>query len=507
MDQTYQEFLKQDIDTSSLELIPDTGETTYFCTPIGASIIGSAGVDCIHFCFIQGFGNIVFAVSPDNLYPEFVHPLAKNFADFLRLLLACGNTAALEQAWMWDQTQFDHFLQENPITTEQKEILDKISGNLNLSAMEQPWQYIKDLQSAFDYSKIPYRKEFYDLTAGIDEEPKAPEWKVYFDGNFCGHNEKDHAGTELSIGKQFEWANRYWLIPAIYLCDKGWVIDFCMRVDAAQIQAFLDKWDLIAEIESHVSFSKEQREQIAADNPLDFSFTPQITLNGQAIPVSHGCIVSYTPSKCIPHDDDAKWSVDHYALDPTYGWMICRWAFPWKPRRRPKIKTLSVILTQKSVPIFGPHFHASSIGDTFDFIHPTTGQKHTLTVHKCEQETISLNGFIHNNLEFPTHFIAMQYTIVPELAEEAYTIHDCAENDTPKKRQNVQTSRIASNNAAAVGMIGSADGPISIFVSGDEQDMYNTVCSSLHFAPPNDVEWYIVYHEKQFHDITVGIIG
>lgn len=506
MDQTYQHFLKLNIDTASLGMIPDTDEITYFCTPIGASIIGSAGVDGIHFCFIQGFGNIIFAVSPDNLYPEFVHPLAENFADFLRLLLACGNTAALEQTWMWDQAEFDHFLRENPITTEQREALDNISENLNLSAMEQPWQYIKNLQSAFDYSKIPYSKEFYDLTAETSAEPEAPEWKVYFDGTFWGHDGKDHAGTEVSIGKQFEWANRHWLIPAIYLCGKGLVIDFCMQVEAAQIQAFLDKWDLIAKIESHVSFSKEQREQIAADNPLGFSFTLQITLNGQTIPAAHGCIVSYTPSKCIPNDLEAKWSVDHYALDPTYGWMICRWAFPWKTRRRPKIKMLSVTLSQELVPIFGPHFHASSAGDTFDFIHPTTGQKHTLTVHKCEQETISLNGFLPNHLEFPTHFVAMQYTIVPELAEDAYAIHDCAENDPSREKQSVQTSHMTSDNAASVGMISSADGPMSIFVSDDEQGRYRTARSSLYFTPRNDVEWYIVYHEKQFDDITVEMI-
>ena len=44
---------------------------------------------------------MVFAVSSMNAAPDFVHPLAKDFADFLRLLLACGDAAALEQARMW----------------------------------------------------------------------------------------------------------------------------------------------------------------------------------------------------------------------------------------------------------------------------------------------------------------------------------------------------------------------------------------------------------------------
>ncbi len=44
-----------------------------------------------------------------NSAPDFVHPLANNFEDFLRLLLACSDSAALEQAWMWDKAQFEAF--------------------------------------------------------------------------------------------------------------------------------------------------------------------------------------------------------------------------------------------------------------------------------------------------------------------------------------------------------------------------------------------------------------
>jgi len=42
---------------------------------------------------IRGFGGMVFAVSPMNAAPDCVHPLARDFADFLRLLLACGDAA------------------------------------------------------------------------------------------------------------------------------------------------------------------------------------------------------------------------------------------------------------------------------------------------------------------------------------------------------------------------------------------------------------------------------
>ena len=79
------------------------------------------GGDGIHFCFINGFEGMVFAVSPMYNAPNYVHPLAKNFMGFLRLLFACGDVAVLEQIWMWDEAQFEAFLQENPPTQEQQQ--------------------------------------------------------------------------------------------------------------------------------------------------------------------------------------------------------------------------------------------------------------------------------------------------------------------------------------------------------------------------------------------------
>lgn len=86
---------------------------------------------------------MVFVVSPMNTAPDYVHPVAKNFSDFLRLILVCGDVAAVEQAWMWDKIQFEVFLQENPITQGQQQTLSEIVEKLKLKPMEQPWSYIK----------------------------------------------------------------------------------------------------------------------------------------------------------------------------------------------------------------------------------------------------------------------------------------------------------------------------------------------------------------------------
>lgn len=102
----YQRFLKLDLDTSSLGLNRSEANQSYFCTPKGANILGWAGADGIHYCFVRGFGETVFAVSPANLPGDYVHPIAGSFEDLLRLLLACGTMDALEQIHGWSEAQF-----------------------------------------------------------------------------------------------------------------------------------------------------------------------------------------------------------------------------------------------------------------------------------------------------------------------------------------------------------------------------------------------------------------
>ena len=55
----------------------------------------------------------------------------------------------------------------------------------------------------------------------------------------------------------------------------------------------------------------------------------------------HGCSVVFNP--CLPdgmiNEAEAKWALEHYGLDTSYGWMIFRAAFPWTSKRRPEIKS------------------------------------------------------------------------------------------------------------------------------------------------------------------------
>lgn len=432
MDKTFQKFLRSGIDLSPVGVERREDNNPYFCTPKGASIFGWAGVDGIHFCFIRGFGGMVFAVSPMNSAPDFVHPLSKDFADFLRLLLACGDVAALEQAWMWEEAQFEAFLRNNPPTQAQQVRLSEVAARLKLTPMEHPWVYLKELQASFDYGKIKYTEDYYDIDMNPAAEPTAPEWKVYFEGNFWGHSGRDRAGVEIKLNKHFDWAGHHWIIPAVYSCSKGLVVDFCMRAEAEDIRRFIAKWNLTAENDSAENFTQEQQMQMELENPLDLDFSAKIELNGKTLQSSHGCAVGIIP--CLPdgvaNEKVAQAAATHYGLDDSYGWMIYRESYLWGRKRRPEIKSLSITMEQQPCRVPGPHFKTHAPGDSFSFSHPVSGTEYTLTVQELEEQAISQQQFDSNRWCYPTHFTAMSYTISPE-PDDDISICDCAEGDRP----------------------------------------------------------------------------
>lgn len=293
----YQKFLRKHINLDELGVKQSSDHTAYFCTPKGASIIGWAGVDGIHYCFVRGFGEMVFAVSPANTNPNYVHPLANSFEDFLRLLLTCGSADALEQTWMWDKEQFDTYIKENTPTGNGQMVLSEMTDKLSISPIENPWQYIKTLQNTFDYNKIKYTEDFYDPDMNGNTERTPPKWDVYFDGNFWGHSGRQRPGKEITVQTHFNLNDKEWHIPSIYSCSRGLVIDFCVKIPAKRITDFIEKWNLSHENDGS-SFSEQQQEEIEADNPMTVNISPEIVLNGKTISCSHGCGLSWNP--CFP---------------------------------------------------------------------------------------------------------------------------------------------------------------------------------------------------------------
>ncbi len=517
MNVTYQKFLEYQIDLSGLEVIPSSNMEPYFCTPKGAKIFGRAGVDGIHYCFIDGFGDMVFTVSPMSTPGNYVHPVAESFEDFLRLLLACGGAAAVEQAWMWNRGEFDAFLETYPPAPEQQVILDALRDKLSLTPMEDSYGYIRRVQSSFDYGKIFYSKEYYDTVPDepeTQEPPERPEWKVYFENGFGScHRGHDKPGIEISINKTFIWGGRTWHIPAVYSCGKGLVADFCVEIDPAAHRAFVEKWR--PWWEGDKPLTPEEEEQQSAENPMTVEFNSRALANGRELRSSSGYGFGWTPmslrleyeqGEYRQRDWEAIWLMEHYGLDAELGWMFWRQSFPWATKTRPTLNTLTLTLKQEPISVPGPRFTVSGIGDTVPFTHPVTGETHILQVVEYENQEIDLSH-LPDGWEYPNHCAAMSYVVEPELPWESLTVRDCDQGDSPRANVQKQAAIGGANGTAvacSVGIIGGADGPTAIVVGGAAEKPH-AVCSSLHFEPVESVEWRIIFHVNRCEEKTIDL--
>lgn len=340
-----------------------------------------------------------------------------------------------------------------------------------------------------------------------DKSMEKPEWKVFFDGSFWGHHGRDRAGTERSVQKKFLWGGYFWTIPSIYVCGRGLVMDFCMRAEAAQIRMFMKKWGLDMRNGEDREFSEEQRMMLERDNPLHMEFGASVQLNGKKLQAVHGCRTVYFPD--LAKQDrgaEGKKAAEYYGLNPDDGWMISRFCYPWPTKHRPEIRTLDVTMIQKKVPFPGPHFVTDCPGDTFSFIWPEGGSEHVLTVQEHEAQFMDMSRLAEQGTEYPGHCIVMSYTVDPGLPDGVMTLSDCADGDRPRRMPSVTEGKKSTSGAAAIGIIGGADGPTAISGGQGGQKNLHTVFSALHFEPVSRVEWRMIFHEKKCDDITVSLI-
>ena len=415
MDKTFQKFLRAGVDLSPLGFELRADAAPYFCTPKGARILGWAGVDGIHYCTVRGSGSRIFAVSPMNAAPECVHPIAESFEDFLRLLLACGDAAVLEQSWQWDEAQFSAFLNENPPTDEQKAALSELSRRMRLTPMPEPWRYLRALQASFPPAEKP--------------SPRLAQREAFDCGLLLSPRSRGRFREELALEKTFDWVGRHWLVPAAYVCGKGLAIDFCMRAEADELRAFMQKWKLSPENDDCAAFSPEDQLLLDAENPLALSFTPTLTVNGKTLHVSESASASFHP--CFPDRETPL--MRRYHLSDAFGWVVtCAW-FPWNGRRPADVHSIELSLRRTPAPLPGPRFTVRAPGDAFRFTHPYTGTEHTLTALSLEAQTLPEPAFGRG---FPTHFTLLRFALDPEPTEPVL-ISDTRESDRPVRPEAV----------------------------------------------------------------------
>ena len=496
-----EQYLRSDLDLSVLGLSRGSEEGGYFCTPLGARVIGWAGVDGIHYCTIEGQGETIFAVSPMN-FGDYIHPIAESFDVLLRMLLSCHSMDALEQCYAWAKDQFDAFLIDYPATAEIQEKQNQIREIFQLEPMEDVFGYIKQFQNNYDLSAIRYSEEYYE-TLGI--EPPAfeeEEWMVTFEGGFWRN--EGNPGKEIRVDNQFSWGEEKWYIPAVYLCEEGLVIDYCKEAEPELIKAFIDKWDLLNEHKNH--YTKEQRDQMSLEHPLSRDVHISAIVNGQLVRENHGYGLSWIPSTVVPHggsrEDIVEKLMEHYNLDPDKAWSINRCCIPWTDG---DVMELELQMKPRLAQIPGTRFVTTKEGESITFHHPITRTEHCLTVQEIESQELSQTHFPDDTMEYPKYFKAMTYVVKPDIDRNHIAVLDCADGDSarPKKGISRETS---SGSASSIGIIDRADGLISVIIGNAVPRTLHAACSAVRFESVDSVEWRIIFREKFKEDIQIKLL-
>ncbi len=505
MSYAYRAFLEKKIDLSPLNLSTREENTIYPCTPKGAKIIGWAGLNMIHYCFAWGFGDMVFSVSPMNHAPYYVHPLARNFLDFLRLLLTCPDCTALDLAWQWKEDKFNEYLKRNPPNQEQAALHKQIAEEMKLTPMERPWKYMHDLQASFDYRKLRHTEESYDLSYILPSAKKEGSWAVYFGGGF--RNQALHGSQfckELPISAQFEWAGRQWLLPAVHTGARGLVIDLCMEIDPIALQGFMEKWNIAANPQLRRYLSPAEQMQMDLDNPFFLNYSPGIQVNRKTL--KNYCCHQLVHNPLLK-DRDASFLVEHYGLDPSLGWMIERHCFTWVTKDAPKINSLILIMNAKYEAIPGPCVLFQKAGDSVCLMDPIMGSKYSLTAEQYLPQCMDFSPLSCDGTSYPCHYIELGLRIQPEVDQSILSFYDCAEADLPNRPQK---NRFLSAKASDIIQLENRTLPKpsqeKALCSAKSRGL-RTIYSSLRFEAQAQVKLQSVFYQKQYQDLMIVVLS
>ncbi len=168
-----------------------------------------------------------------------------------------------------------------------------------------------------------------------------------------------------------------------------------------------------------------------------------------------------------------------------------------------EIKSLELTMAQEPVEVPGEVFEVSYPGEQIDLKIP--GNPFTLTVKDYEPQILNPSMISPDNMEYPTCYTMMTYMLSPKPEAEKLYIQDLSVCDQPRPKQ-TEPAEFNSCEAAAIAIIGGADGPTAMIVGAPQTEQEFAACSAPHFEPADKIQCYPVLRVTEYEPSSVTLI-
>lgn len=334
--------------------------------------------------------------------------------------------------------------------------------------------------------------------------------EVYFGTNFWDDRKTGAPLAKIPVhgsaeGDMLAWENKKVRIPAVYVGQEGAVLDLCICVPLPDISEYMEKW----KDRGYQDLSDEELEQAENESPFGGHFDVLLSMDGARLKGTFGCGTVWNP--LLPDGDmdpETETLMEAYGCSREYGWVFHRNCFEWDGTPVLKPGKLECVLVPRKQSVTAAHFVtdisdgtgnvSDDMGDgkkqerKIQLVHPLSGATYTLTILSCEAGKYEGDwGDPGEELEYPSCYQEITYTVEPDIPTEELTIQDCARGDQPRGKG-------AGDKYTGTSLLTSSAALVPVYTAEEGRGAEERFAwSSLNFEPVDRTEWRAVFHIKK----------
>ncbi len=286
--------------------------------------------------------------------------------------------------------------------------------------------------------------------------------KVYFNSSLWSRGQ-GLPGKKQLVNWQFNYDGAERHIPAIYRFAGGVVFDVLTILEEARIYAYLEKYEA-----REGKLTARERRVAEQENPYQAVPIQQIWINGRQVGGDYSSSTAlYIPGWRENDELDAMRYAYRWILQDRPCFACERFIVPYPKAeslvqallrrfRLDKVRSLKLVTRPVSrlIPL-GKTFFVKDKEEEIKFTHPESGVEHSLHVQRAGDLEIPIG-------DHRLFITQAMYAIHPSLPEGETLSFD----STMQVHRPSSGDEFVPHSAAAIGIIGGADGPTSIFVGG-----------------------------------------